>query len=462
MSSQTDDDAVPVGAMSSGAGATPTRHRLILHNVGWLAGERLAQFAAALLVGALVARYLGPTRYGLLTYASAYTALLVPLGTAAQTLIVRDLVRSPDEEATTMGTSAVLSFATLSTAAALVLLIGTVSGSSVFRQALPLLLLLFAGMLVRPLQVVDYWFQVHLRAKQATLARNGALLTMAGARCVLVLLRAPVWAFAAAMSAEIVLGIIAQLVIYARRGDVNLTSWRVSAPMFRRLTRESAPLIVASISVVIYMRIDQVMLGALSTRAENGLYAVATSLSEVSYFIPVAVMTSLAPVLSELHARDRDLFMQRLQQVFAVLAAAGYGVMIVSMSLAQPLVSVLFGPEYAGTIRPFVILTISVPFVFIGTAQNLWNILEGRQLLALLRALIGSVLNVGLNFYLLPRYGAVGAAVTTVVAQVTTSYAGNVIARPTRQIARLETRALLLLDLRKSAAWLRSTVSGSS
>jgi polysaccharide transporter, PST family len=215
-------------------------------------------------------------------------------------------------------------------------------------------------------------------------------------------------------------------------------------------------LVVAALSVVIYMRIDQIMLGALSTRAENGLYAVATSLSEVSYFIPVAVMTSLGPVLTGLHERDPDAFLLRLQQVFSLLAAGAYVAMIGSVVVARPLIGVLFGDRYAGTVLPFVILTVSIPFVFLGTAQNIWTILEGHQVLALVRACAGSVLNVGLNFLLLPRFGAVGAAITTVVANVTTSYAGNALSPTTWPILRLQSRALLLLDLRRSGSWVRS------
>jgi PST family polysaccharide transporter len=318
--------------------------------------------------------------------------------------------------------------------------------------------LIFAGLFIRPLQVVDYWFQAHLRAKQATLARNGALLVMAVARCGLVVAKAPIWTFALAMTVEISIATILQLVIYAHSSVRGPLGWRISAVAFRRLGRQSAPLVAASLSVIIYMRIDQLMLGALSARAENGLYAVATSLSEVSYFLPVALMSSLTPALTSLHHRDPTGWVSRLEHVFVLLTALGYATLVGSLLVARPLIHALFGPRYAGTVTPFLILCISIPFVFIGVAQNVWNILENHQMLSLVRAIVGSVLNVGLNFLLLPRYGAVGAAITTVVAQITASFAGNAIARTTWPMLRIGARALLLVDLVPAIRWAREVV----
>ena len=425
----------------------------MLRNTAWLAAERIAQFASGLLVGAYVARYLGVSQFGVLTYASAFGFLLVPLAVVSQPLVVRDLVLHPERENELLGTSAVLGALTLLTTAGLTLGTAAAAGGSTFERAAPLLLIMALGFLAKPLQVVDFAFQARVRSRQAIIARTTSLLITALLRLGLALCGAPLWSFAVAVALDGVLSTSFLLAMYAREG--KSLRWRTSRAALRALGRESAPLLLATIGTVIYLRIDQVMLGSLAGSAQTGLYSVAVALSEAVYFLPVVVTSSVTPYLTRLHTTQPDRFLERLQALFTLLALGSYVLMLPGLLLIGPVVKHLYGEQFAGAVTPFNILIAALPAVFLGVAQSVWNTLEHHQILSLVRTVAAAGLNIGLNIALLPRYGATGAAFTTLVAQYTTSLIGNAFARPTRVVLRLELRALFLRDLRPALALVR-------
>ena len=112
------------------------------------------------------------------------------------------------------------------------------------------------------------------------------------------------------------------------------------------------------------------------------------------------------------------------------------------------LVHLLFGPSYAAAAPILAVHVWAAPFVFLGVAQNPWNINEGLAVLSFRRAAIGAASNVVLNLLLIPRFGGLGAAVATVVSYALASFFSNAIDRRTRRIFYLQLRAFTFKDLR--------------
>jgi PST family polysaccharide transporter len=416
-------------------------------NVAWLSGERVLQLLVGLVVGALVARHLGAHDYGRLAFALAFVAVLSPFLSAGDGLAVRDLESGAAPPESVLANTAVLvAGATLVGLAVL----GSVSllvpgflpaGSGV------LVLIVMAGPLLRPLAVVDYWFQARLDARRAALARNTSFLVGAGARVVAIALDAPVTAFAAIIAAEATLSSCLLLLAYGRAGG-SLRAWRLDRPHLRGLWRQAVPLVLAGLSVALYSRIDQIMLGALSGVEQNGVYAIGVLLSEVTWFVPVTVLVTVAPGMTRLWVRDRDAFFARLQQLLTVAAAAGYAVVVLELAVGVWFIPLVYGKAFADTVSAFVVLTLATPFVFLGVIQTLWTLNEGRQGLALMRTAVAAVANVATNVVLLPRYGAIGAAETTLLAQVIGGVLANGLAGASRPVLAMQLRALGLKGLR--------------
>jgi O-antigen/teichoic acid export membrane protein len=125
----------------------------------------------------------------------------------------------------------------------------------------------------------------------------------------------------------------------------------------------------------------------------------------------------LTPRLSALfvsdRARHRKLALAGLGGSIALAAVAG----VVAYALATPLMTLLFGQDFTPAASPFRILCIGLGFVFAIWVLHAMAISVNRERLLLTTGIIGLVVNVAVNLYLIPQYGANGAAIATVAGE---------------------------------------------
>src|SRR5439155_18415715 len=101
-------------------------------------------------------------------------------------------------------------------------------------------------------------------------------------------------------------------------------------------------------------------------------YAAAQRLTEVIYFVPVAVMTAANPVLLRWHARDRGEYRRRLIRVFRWLGVGGLAIAIGISLTASNLALLLFGEGFRRSGPVLAILVWACPALFLGVAQTNW------------------------------------------------------------------------------------------
>jgi PST family polysaccharide transporter len=199
------------------------------------------------------------------------------------------------------------------------------------------------------------------------------------------------------------------------------------------------------IAVLLSLRIDQAMLTLMRGEHENGIYAAAQRLSEMLFFIPLAVVGAAAPALLRSHQTDLAEYRRRLGRVFTMLAWTAIGIALPVSLLADWIVTALFGRAFAQS-GPVLALHIwSAPALFLGVAASNWFVAESRQKDLLVRSTLGAAANVALNLLLIPAYGARGAALATLVSQTFTHVLLNAAFASSRGIFRLQLRALLPL-----------------
>lgn len=115
---------------------------------------------------------------------------------------------------------------------------------------------------------------------------------------------------------EIALGSIGLVIIYKSK-DQKLKAWRGSLSWVRILLRDSWPLILSGLSVMVYMKIDQVILGEMIDNKAVGIYSAAIRISEVWYFIPMAIVSSVSPSIIRVKKENEGLYYLRLQKLFS-------------------------------------------------------------------------------------------------------------------------------------------------
>jgi PST family polysaccharide transporter len=418
--------------------------RKALNNASYLFADRVARIVVGVFVGVWMARYLGPEGFGLYSFALAFVYLLNPLTTLGlDSIVVRELVREPASGPETLGTAWLLRL--LGSTAALILCnvaIGLLRPEDALLRSL--VAVVSVGPLFQTVDTIDLWFQSRLQAGRSVAAKGTAFAIAAASKIVLILAEAPVIAFAVIGVVELGLSAAAVGVAYAASGH-EITTWRVNWARGRNLLRLSWPLAVSSMAIVTYMKIDQVMLGEMLGARAVGIYAAATRVSELWYFIPMGIASSAFPLLVEVRARDVALYDRRMQELFDGMAALAYAIAIPLALLAPWVIDVLYGPQFGDAGAVLAIHTWASVFVFLGVGQMPWDAAEGLTRLAMVRTLMGAVTKIGLNLVLIERFGLRGAAVATLLSYACSAWLGNLSHRKTRGIFLQQSRALFVV-----------------
>ena len=416
----------------------------MLGNTGWLFADKILRMGVGLIVGVWVARYLGPEQFGVMSYAGAFVTLFtVVAGLGLDGIVVRELVKEPTNQEEILGTAFILKLlgGVISTLAAGGAIMWLKSGDALTRL---IVWVLAVGMIFQAFDVIDYYFQSRVTSKYSVWAKNLAFLLMALARVTLVLVRAPLIAFAFSALGEVVFGAIGLVVIYKANGN-SLLKWKPALIKSKNLLKYSWPLILSGLSIVVYMKIDQVMLGSMIGNKSVGIYSAAVRISEIWYFIPTSICSSVFPSIIEAKALDEGLYYRRIQRLFNIMTALALCLAVPMSFLSTFVVTSLFGKGFAAAGSVLAIHIWTAVFVFLGVAQGSWDLTENLTKLSLLRMVSGAVINIILNLLLIPRYSVLGAAMATVISQAFSSVLLNLVFKRTRVMFYCQIKSILFL-----------------
>lgn len=413
----------------------------ILANLGWLTVDKILRMGVGLVIGVLVARHLGPEMFGALSFALAFVGLFGPLASLGlKQIVVRDLVKEAGAMAGILGTAAAMRLI------AGLLTYGLLVGAILLLRpddGLVTAMVIIIGLMVvvQVSEIAAFWFEAQVLSKYTVLATGVAFTVFTIVRIVLLLLEAPVMAFAIAASAEAAVSACLVVAIFLRKGHGPL-SLDVHRDRARQLLRDSWPLFLSGAAIIIYMRIDQVMLGQMLDVGAVGIYSVAARISEVWYFVPTIIAASVFPALIATRERSEADYYARLQRLFDLLVWMAIAIAVPITLLATPLVTLLFGEAYREAGPVLAIHIWAGVFVFVGVASGKWYVLENRQILSLQRAVLGAVVNVGLNIMLIPHMGAAGAAWATLLSYAVAAFFADLMTSDTRPVFRMKLRTL--------------------
>lgn len=418
--------------------------RKILANAGWMSGNQIVYLAAGVPVTIWMARYMGPSEFGTYSYVLALTGffqILCKLG--LDDIVVRELVRDRSSQNRVLGTAFALKAAAGLLAISAVLLTTVVLRSN-DAQTLVLVAIAAIAMVPQAFETIDFWLLSELKSKWSFVVNNLRLLIGAAARVCLLLAAASLLAFIWVIPSLAILSAVGLVVAYRTEG-AHLTKWHFDFCLAREMLTRALPLMLSAASIAVYMRIDQVMLGALATDSTLGIYAAAVRLSEFWFIVPVAIAASAFPTLIETRNESTDLYNARLRRLFRLFAIMSYGVCIPGTFLADGVVKVVYGAQYRGSGPVLAVLLWAGPLVALGVLGERWKIIENLTWFSFLSTGLGALANVGLNALWIPAYGALGAAWATVVSYLVASVISCLAFRQTRPVGRMMLRALALV-----------------
>jgi polysaccharide transporter, PST family len=390
-------------------------------NTIWLFGDKIIRMGIGLVVGVWVARYLGPEQFGLFNYAIAFVALFASFSALGlQGIIVRDLVRDWQVAPRLIGTALLLQLA--GGCVALVVCIGTIS----FLRpndatAIIVVAVTGIGLVFKAADPIRYWFEAKVLSRYVVMMENGVFLVMVLGRVSLIGLKAPLIAFVWLAIFESAIVAFGLLFIYRKRVG-GLRSLTPSVTQAKVLLRESWPLILSGLAIMLYMRIDQIMIGSIMGNHFVGVYSAAIRISEIWYFIPLAIVSSVFPSIVEAKKNNMEAYQLRLKRLYFYLFLLSLAAALVITIFSEPIVFLLYGAPYADAAKVLSLHVWAGIFVAVGVANSQWLLLEGLLPQATINTVVGAFINIILNYCLIPIWGVKGAAVSTLLAYAFSAY----------------------------------------
>ena len=200
---------------------------------------------------------------------------------------------------------------------------------------------------------------------------------------------------------------------------------------------------LSSMVIAFYMKIDQIMIKEILNTEAVGQYAAATRMSEAWYFIPMVISSSLFPAIINSKEKSEELYNSRLQKLFDLMVWMAIAIALPMTFFSDWLVELLYGNQYGEAGGVLSVHIWAVLFVFLGVASGKWYINENFQKLSFWRTFYGMIINVILNFILIPKYGIIGAAFATLISQAMAAYFFDAFNKETRIMFFMKTKTLI-------------------
>mgnify|MGYP001791760859 CR=1 FL=1 len=414
----------------------------ILGNISWLFVDRLLRMGLELVVGMLVARYLGPSQFGLFNYAIAFVSIFgVIAALGLDSIVVRELVNHSERQASILGTTFILK-----TGGSIIAWLLTIYISYLFifpdRSQVHWLICITASILFfKPSDTVDFWFQSRTQSKYTALVTSTTFILFATFRLGLIAFKLPLTVFALAGLLEAVLRSVGLIIVSIKEG-LPFKQAKFCHQTAKQLIIDGFPLIFSAFLIMIYMRVDQIMLAEMAGSTEVGLYSSAVKLAESWYFVSLIIVPSVFPNLLETKQVSESAFLSKLQSLYNFMAISSYFISVPVTVCSGWIVYVLFGPEYSNAAPMLSILIWTTVFVNLGVARNSFLTAMNWTRLSFMTIAIGCVINIALNILLIPLYGGIGAAISTLIAYGFATYISCFMIRELAYTAKMLTKSI--------------------
>ncbi|WP_299533694.1 flippase [Ulvibacterium sp.] len=404
----------------------------------------LAKFFAGAklsLLSIVVARFLGPEDFGLLSYVVSFVSLFSVLAEfRLQNILVREFSEKKASKQDLLGTSLLIcvffAFVGYSVLTIIVLLIEDdfivkcfilIYGLSYFFQCFRFLRAFF---------ISSYNNKFIIRAESIT-----ALLVLILA-VILVYFNSSVTAFVVLRTIDFLIFSVLLVFIYQNKHG-NVFKWSINNRLKWKLIKDSSPLVLSGFAVVLIQRVDQVMIRNFIDDFAVGQYSAAVSLVSAIVFVPIILSESLAPTLVEKKARHDEDYLAFKQKFSDYLIWGSLLVSFLIMLTSDIIIKLIYGPEYQPAIGIMKIFAYKGFLVAMGAVAGQIMIVENTHQIAYIKSIISGAVNILLNYILIIQFGMVGAVWASIIAFILSSYLLHFFMKRYRDIFWIQTKSLM-------------------
>lgn len=403
----------------------------IIGNTSWMMFNKIYSMLISLIVGALSARYLGPSNYGLLNYGTSIIAFFSTIsGLGFASTLVIELVQREEERGKILGTALVFRFITSVFSFITIYITVLILEPNNYQLQLVTMLQAFA-VILNTHEILLFWFQMRLEMQKVTIASMIALTVTAIWRIVLLMKKASIEFFALSNSITALVTCICVSVFFFKSKQVPKLLYEKKIGI--ALLKNSYHFIISGLAITLYTQLDRIMLGKMVSAEAVGYYSAAMTIANMWVFVPQAIIDSVRPVLTDIKKNDDNEYKQKYKQLICLINVIGVAVGIVIVLFGKLAIRILYGESYMSATSALMILIWSTSFSIIGTARTIWIVTENKNKYVKYYIFIGAAVNILLNAVMIPKWEITGAACATLISQIVVAIIAPYIFKETRE-----------------------------
>lgn len=420
----------------------------IVSNIGWIFFDKIFRLILGMLVSVWIARYLGPGEFGILNYALLFPTVFISIaGFGLTNTLTVDFVSANGNSERQHQLVQTGLFVKLVIGILAYVISCTFNYILNSEKAVMFQLINFTSLILilQSSDVIETYFQSQTKAKVSVIVKLIAFVSASIFRVYALINKESIFFLVIINIIELSIAYALMITVYQKKIASILfnVSKNVNLKLIQRLAMVAWPIMVTEFFVFVYMRIDQFMLEAMANSKELGLYGAALRLSETWYFIAGAITTSFYPKIALSWNNNKEKFYAQYQDLLNVLTYISVALAVFVSVFAKQLIVLLYGQLF---VEAGIVLSIHIwagVFVFMGVGTNNLMIIKNLQKFVLLKTVIGATLNVLLNLWLIPRYGALGASVATLVSYGIQAYVLNLFQKDAFAIFKLQSKSFI-------------------
>ena len=396
----------------------------VVKNLVWAVVGKIVTLLGSLLVGIFVARYLGPQQYGLMNYVFSYIAVFQVFASfGLDSIEIREEAHRNDKKNKLIGTAFILKILFAIITILLVVISVWIFEADAFTRWM--IIMYSLSMIMNSFGVIRNYFTSIVWNEYIVKTEITRTLIGAGIKVVLLVIHADLLWFIMSTLFDTVLLASGYVVSYRRKID-RIRDWTFDKATALYLIKQSFPLLLSGAAVVVYQKIDQVMLGNMIDKAAVGYYSVAGKFTEICLFIPTILSQTITPILVKAYHDNMDDYQRKAKSFMNITIWGTIIICIVICLISHPLIKYTFGIEYTAAVTLLQIMIFKTIGYASAQITGALIVIEKKQKYVVIRNIIGCVVCIGLNLVLIPRYGVTGAAVASVITAICTGYFSHV------------------------------------
>jgi O-antigen/teichoic acid export membrane protein len=389
-------------------------------NTGWMFGGKFITLGISFFISIYIARYLGPSNYGLLNYVISFVGLFAFLSSfGVDGIVSREIIKDHDKKDEIIGTAFYLKIIGSLLAILSIVIVSISITKDIFT--LGLILLFSLNFIPQAFNVIETYFQSQVLSKKVVTAQFIANIISTILKVLCIILGKGIFWLTLIYVVET--SIYALILVFSfRKFGNHLRKWKFNINIAKNLLKDSWPLMLSSIAIGIYMKIDQVMIKNMLGNEQAGIYAVAVRLSEVWYFIPGIICTSLFPAIINAMHTDNELFISRMRKLYFLVFWFSIIMAVFVTIFSYGIIKILFGLQYMAAITTLQIYVWAGISVSLGIASSQYLLAKNMTKIFFYNTLFGAMVNVILNMILIPKMGINGAAFATLISYTVATF----------------------------------------